>query len=170
MLFIVESLLRMLPTPLFSPAPTDGFSSDVMRKVLGRGRFDGCCCCLLFGVCCTMPADTCISSRKLSLSEANFLSASSKASSSKPEPPTCGTALIVALLLLLAVGWISTALIMLPMLLRASKLYLDFRLAASEGGEPGVGGLPALSVSNARSSSIVSSTGGEGRFGAYFSW
>jgi hypothetical protein len=50
MLFIVDSRLRMLPTPLFNPAPTDELSSDVTRKVLGRGRFDGCCCCLLFGV------------------------------------------------------------------------------------------------------------------------
>lgn len=78
--------------------------------------------------------------------------------------------MIVALLLLLGVGGISTVLIILPMLFRASKLYRDRRLAASEGGEPGVGGLAALSVSNALSSSMVSSTGGEGRFGAYFSW
>lgn len=77
---------------------------------------------------------------------------------------------MVALLLLLAVGGISTVFMMLPMLFRASKLYLDLRLAASEGGEPGVGGLEVLSVSRALSSSMVSSTGGEGRFGAYFSW
>jgi hypothetical protein len=76
---------------------------------------------------------------------------------------------MVALLLLLAVGWISSVLMMLPMLLRASKLYRDLRFAASEGGEPGVGGLE-LSVSKALSSSMVSSTGGELMLAAYFSW
>ena len=171
MLFIVDSLRRMLPTPLFNPVPAVAFSSDVILKVLGLGLLDVFEVCGRFagGVDCTTPAETWISSRKLSLSEANFLSASSKASSSKPEPPTGGEALMVALLLLLAVGWISSVLMMLPMLLRASKLYRDLRLAASVGGEPGVGGLE-LSVSKALSSSMVSSTGGEGMFAAYFSW
>jgi hypothetical protein len=103
-----------------------------------------------------------MSSRKLSLSEANFLSASSNASSLSPDPPTAFPTLIVVLLLLLA-GVLGS--MMLPILFLASKLYRGLLLAVGSVGEVGECGESGLLsfVTNASSSSIVSSTGaGEG--------
>lgn len=111
-----------------------------MRKVRGRGLLE------VFAAG-TAPAETWMSSRKLSLSEANFLSASSKASSLNPAGPVtvgvggCTTgALIVAELLLLLAGAVGSAVLkILPILFLASKLYRD-RLFAVSVGEPGVVG------------------------------
>jgi hypothetical protein len=60
MLFIVDSLRRILPTPLFNPLPADALSSDVILKVLGLGLFDACWVCGRFagGVDWTTPAET----------------------------------------------------------------------------------------------------------------
>ena len=117
MLFMVDSRRRMLPTPRWRPValPFGELSSCVMRTVRGLGFL-----CVGVG---TVPAEICISSRKFSLSEANFLSASSKvASSSNPRARAGWTALIVVLLLLLPGVGGSWELITLPMLFRASKL------------------------------------------------
>ena len=60
MLFIVDNLRRMLPTPLFNPDAEDALSSDVILKVLGLGLLDACdgCCRFEGGVDWTTPAET----------------------------------------------------------------------------------------------------------------
>lgn len=149
MLLIVDIRLRMLPTPddlVFA------ISSPSIFCVLGRG----------FGRFCgvAVPALNCISSRKLSRSDANLRRAFSKSASLRPDPPML-VPLIVALLLLLAVGLTSGPIVLL-MDLRASKLCVDLLLPPSAPLSPSaVGGLPLMSVSSALSSSIVASTGGE---------
>lgn len=109
----------------------------------------------------TVPADTWISSKKLSLSEANFLSACSKSSSLRAGRSACGT-LMVATLLRLEVGEeMSKGAIMLPMLFLASKLYREDLLIASGLGELGEfgRGVEGDCVSRAASSCMVACTG-----------
>lgn len=155
---IVDIRLLKLPIPLLVVvigAWLVRSSVFVIRMVFGRGRngFGGT----------TVPAENWISSKKLSLSVANLRRASSKASSlSEGVVSICTPLSVLALFRLLPVVLVSIGPIMLPMLFRASQLYLDLLFRFSTFGEPGVSGLglETGSVSRAVSSSMVASTGG----------
>jgi len=155
LLCMVEIRRRMLPTPdLRFPTPSSLLACDT-RCGLGRG---------LVGVeraCCATPAVNCISSRKVSRSEANLRSAMSNSWSLRPEPPSCRP-LMVALLRLLAVCLESEPMpTIVPLDWRFSlNRFADLRRVVSALDRPSweVGRIE--SVSRARSSSMVSSTGG----------
>ena len=149
----------MLPTPdLRFAIPSSPFRLGACetRGGLGRGLVG------VWRLCCATPAVNCISSRNVSRSEANLRSAFSKSTSLRPDPPRF-TPLIVALLRLLAVtvGLLSSPVIV-PTDWRCSlRRCPDRRRVLLPLGRPSCDVGRTESVSRARSSSIVSSTGGD---------
>lgn len=119
----------------------------------GRGRVG------VWRLCCVTPAVNCISSRNVSRSDANLRNAFSKSTSLRPDPPKLSP-LIVALLRLLAVtrGLVSWPVIVATDWRFSLKRWPDRRRAP---GKPSCEVGRIESVSRARSSSIVSSTGGD---------
>jgi hypothetical protein len=153
LLCMVEMRRRMLPTPdLRLPTPSSLLACET-RCGLGRGRVG------VERACWATPAVNCISSRKVSRSEANLRSAMSNSWSLRPEPPSC-TPLMVALLRLLAVCLASRP-VMVPLDWRCSlKRFAEVRRLVSPLDRPSCEVGRIESVSRARSSSMVSSTGG----------
>jgi hypothetical protein len=147
LLCIVEIRRLRLPTPdLELPTPSSLAGGCTRcgrgRPRVGVGRF-----------CCATPAVNCISSRKLSRSEANLRSAFSKSCSLRPDPPTNGTPLIVVLLRLLAECFASAPMTV-PTEVRCSLRRPERRLQLSPRlGRPSCDVGRIESVSRARSSS-----------------
>jgi hypothetical protein len=151
---MVDRRRRMLPTLVLRFPPP---SSCCTRCGFGRGVRVG-------RFCCGTPAVNCISSKKVSRSDANLRRACSKSTSLRPEPPTC-MPLIVVLLRLLA-DCLDSGPMIVPTELRLSELKrADLRLRPSTLDRPSCDFGRISSVSRARSSSMVSSTstGGEAR-------